>query len=122
MACGGVTYTNGFAHIHHRGDTVRRSDMSNLLSGLENLQGAKSVSPPIIRFYFFTRSANLKEIVDLISESPERCLAFGAARPPISAICAASMAKRFRGGPESVPADLTSDRPIRHAASVLKCR
>ena len=66
--------------IHHRGDDVRGSDMSNLLGGLANLQAAKSISPPIIdydaqsrllqvvdsTFYFFIRNANLVEILDLI--------------------------------------------------------
>ena len=66
--------------IHHRGDDVRGSDMSNLLGGLANLQAAKSISPPIIdydtqnrmlqvvdsTFYFFIRNANLAEIVELI--------------------------------------------------------
>jgi hypothetical protein len=66
--------------IHHRGDDVRGSDMSNLLSGLANLQAAKFISPPIIdydaqsrllqvvdsTFYFFIRNANLKEILELI--------------------------------------------------------
>jgi hypothetical protein len=66
--------------IHHRGDDVRGSDMSNLLGGLANLQAVKSISPPIIdydsqnrllqvvdsTFYFFIRNANLKEILDLI--------------------------------------------------------
>ena len=36
--------------IHHRGDDVRASDMSNLLGGLGNLQSVKSISPPIIDY------------------------------------------------------------------------
>jgi len=66
--------------IHHRGDDVRGSDMSNLLSGLANLQAVKSISPPIIdydsqnrllqvvdsTFYFFIKNANLREIRDAI--------------------------------------------------------
>ena len=66
--------------IHHRGDDVRGSDMSNLLSGLANLQSVKSISPPIIdydaqnrllqvvdsTFYFFIKNSDLKEIVDSI--------------------------------------------------------
>ncbi len=64
--------------IHHRGDDVRGSDMSNLLSGLANLQSVKNISPPIIdydaqnrilqvvdsTFYFFIKNSDLKEIVE----------------------------------------------------------
>ena len=64
--------------IHHRGADVRASDMSNLLSGLANLQSVKSISPPIIdydsqnrllqvvdsTFYFFLKNADLKEILE----------------------------------------------------------
>src|ERR1700722_19112430 len=64
--------------VHHRGNDVRGSDMSNLLSGLANLQSVKSISPPIIdydsqnrvvqvvdsTFYFFIKNANLEEIID----------------------------------------------------------
>jgi hypothetical protein len=64
--------------IHHRGNDVRASDMSNLLHGLANLQAAKSISPPIIdydqqnrllqvvdsTFYFFIKNANLAEIAE----------------------------------------------------------
>ena len=63
--------------IHHRGEDVRASDMSNLLSGLANLQSVKSISPPIIdydsqnrllqvvdsTFYFFIKNSDLKEIL-----------------------------------------------------------
>lgn len=63
--------------IHHRGDDVRASDMSNLLAGLGNLQAVKSISPPIIdydvqnrllqvvdsTFYFFMKNADLQEIL-----------------------------------------------------------
>lgn len=66
--------------IHHRGDDVRASDMSNLLSGLANLQSVKSISPPIIdydaqnrllqvvdsTFYFFLKNSNLQEIQESI--------------------------------------------------------
>ncbi len=66
--------------IHHRGDDVRGSDMSNLLGGLGNLQAVKSISPPIIdydsqnrllqvvdsTFYFFIKNADLKEILQSI--------------------------------------------------------
>lgn len=66
--------------IHHRGDDVRASDMSNLLGGLANLQAVKAISPPIIdydsqnrllqvvdsTFYFFVKNANLQEILNTI--------------------------------------------------------
>jgi hypothetical protein len=66
--------------LHHRGDDVRASDMSNLLAGLANLQSVKSISPPIIdydsqnrllqvvdsTFYFFIKNSNLKEILESI--------------------------------------------------------
>jgi hypothetical protein len=62
--------------IHHRGDDVRASDMSNLLHNLAKLQSNKNISPPIIdydqtskmlqlvdsTFYFFLKNANLEEI------------------------------------------------------------
>lgn len=62
--------------IHHRGDDVRSSDMTNLLGGLANLQAAKSISPPIIdydtqkrvlqvvdsTFYFFIKHVDAKEV------------------------------------------------------------
>jgi hypothetical protein len=64
--------------IHHRGDDVRASDMSNLLAGLANLQSVKSISPPIIdydsqnrllqvvdsTFYFFIKNSDTKEILE----------------------------------------------------------
>ena len=64
--------------IHHRGQDVRASDMSNLLGGLANLQAVKSISPPIIdfdsqnrllqvvdsTFYFFIKNANLNQILE----------------------------------------------------------
>jgi len=67
-------------NIHHRGNDVRASDMSNLLAGLANLQAVKSISPPIIdydsqnrllqvvdsTFYFFIKNANIREILDAI--------------------------------------------------------
>jgi hypothetical protein len=66
--------------IHHRGDDVRASDMSNLLAGLANLQAVKSISPPIIdydsqnrllqvvdsTFYFFIKNSDTKEILESI--------------------------------------------------------
>lgn len=66
--------------IHHRGDDVRASDMSNLLGGLANLQSVKSISPPIIdydfqnrllqvvdsTFYFFIKNTDAKEILESI--------------------------------------------------------
>jgi hypothetical protein len=66
--------------IHHRGDDVRASDMSNLLAGLANLQAVKSISPPIIdydaqnrllqvvdsTFYFFIKNSNATEILESI--------------------------------------------------------
>jgi hypothetical protein len=66
--------------IHHRGEDVRASDMSNLLGGLANLQAVKSISPPIIdydsqnrllqvvdsTFYFFIKNANIQEILESI--------------------------------------------------------
>ena len=64
--------------IHHRGEDVRASDMSNLLAGLANLQSVKSISPPIIdydsqnrllqvvdsTFYFFIKNSDTKEILE----------------------------------------------------------
>ena len=69
--------------IHHRGDDVRASDMSNLLGGLANLQSVKSISPPIIdydaqnrllqvvdsTFYFFIKNSDTDEILAAI-QSP----------------------------------------------------
>jgi hypothetical protein len=66
--------------IHHRGEDVRASDMSNLLAGLANLQSVKSISPPIIdydsqnrllqvvdsTFYFFIKNSDPKEILESI--------------------------------------------------------
>lgn len=66
--------------IHHRGDDVRASDMSNLLAGLANLQSVKSISPPIIdydsqnrllqvvdsTFYFFIKNTDSNEVLDSI--------------------------------------------------------
>lgn len=63
--------------IHHRGEDVRASDMSNLLGGLANLQSVKAISPPIIdydaqnrllqvvdsTFYFFIKNTAAKEIL-----------------------------------------------------------
>jgi len=63
--------------IHHRGDDVRGSDMSNLLGGLANLQAVKSIAPPILAydpqnrllqvvdstFYFFIKHADVQDIL-----------------------------------------------------------
>ena len=71
--------------IHHRGDDVRASDMSNLLGGLANLQSVKSISPPIIdydsqnrllqvvdsTFYFFIKNSNTTEILATIQNPLE---------------------------------------------------
>jgi hypothetical protein len=71
--------------IHHRGDDVRASDISNLLKGLANLQSVKSISPPIIdydsqnrllqvvdsTFYFFIKNSDVKEILDSIQNPLE---------------------------------------------------
>jgi hypothetical protein len=66
--------------MHHRGDDVRASDISNLLSGLANLQAAKSISPPIIdydsqnrllqvvdsTFYFFIKNVDAHDVLETI--------------------------------------------------------
>lgn len=66
--------------IHHRGEDVRASDMSNLLGGLANLQAAKAISPPIIdydaqnrllqvvdsTFYFFIKNTDAREVLESI--------------------------------------------------------
>ena len=66
--------------IHHRGEDVRASDISNLLYGLGYLQATKNISPPIIdfdkhdnrlqvvdsTFYFFIKNADLTEILEAI--------------------------------------------------------
>ncbi len=66
----------GIKAIHHRGDDVRSSDMTNLLGGLANLQAVKSISPPIIdydtqkrvlqvvdsTFYFFIKHVDGNEV------------------------------------------------------------
>jgi hypothetical protein len=71
--------------IHHRGDDVRGSDMSNLLSGIANLQSVKSISPPIIdydaqnrllqivdsTFYFFIKNSDLNEILESLQNPLE---------------------------------------------------
>lgn len=72
--------------IHHRGDDVRASDMSNLLAGLANLQSVKSISPPIIdydsqnrllqvvdsTFYFFIKNSDTTEILQSIQNPLDR--------------------------------------------------
>ncbi len=71
--------------IHHRGGDVRISDMSNLLSGIANLQSSKSISPTIIdydnqnrllqivdsTFYFFIKNSDLREILDSLQNPLE---------------------------------------------------
>lgn len=66
--------------VHHRGDDVRASDMTNLLDGLANLQSAKSISPPIFAydsqlkllqvvdstFYFFIKNADRDDALQQI--------------------------------------------------------
>lgn len=66
--------------IHHRGQDVRSSDMTNLLGGIANLQSAKAISPPIFAydaqqrilqvvdstFYFFIKNATAADVVDRI--------------------------------------------------------
>ncbi len=66
--------------IHHRGEDVRASDMSNLLSGLANLQSVKFISPPIIdydaqsrllqvvdsTFYFFIKNTDTSKVLEVI--------------------------------------------------------
>lgn len=73
--------------IHHRGDDVRSGDITNLLTGLANLQAVKSISPPIIdydtqnrrlqvvdsTFYFFIKHVRSEDIEDMIqSPLPDR--------------------------------------------------
>ena len=72
--------------VHHRGDDVRASDMSNLLGGLANLQSMKSISPPIIdydsqnrvlqvvdsTFYFFIKNTDTREVLESIQNPLER--------------------------------------------------
>ncbi|MGE0175092.1 MAG: hypothetical protein AB7T49_20020 [Oligoflexales bacterium] len=67
---------------HHRADSVRAGDMSNLLYNFARLQSEKSISPPIFdydkttktirvidsTFYFFLRNANLKEVLAAIPD------------------------------------------------------
>ncbi|MGF6574879.1 hypothetical protein ABH945_007007 [Paraburkholderia sp. GAS333] len=74
------TLHDGIKEMHHRGDDVRSSDMTNLLDGLANLQAAKFISPPIIdfdkqnrmlqvvdsTFYFFIKHVDLAEVADAI--------------------------------------------------------
>jgi hypothetical protein len=66
--------------VHHRGEDVRSSDMSNLLYNLAELQSKKEITPPIIdfnrnskllevvdsTFYFFMKNADLGEILSEI--------------------------------------------------------
>lgn len=73
-----TTFHDKIKAIHHRGNDVRASDISNLLIGLANLQSAKSISPPIIdydqqsrllqvvdsTFYFFIKNANIEDIIE----------------------------------------------------------
>lgn len=72
--------------VHHRGDDVRGSDMTNLLGGIANLQSVKSISPPIFAydeqqrvlqvvdstFYFFIKNADAREVLDSIQNPLEQ--------------------------------------------------
>lgn len=71
--------------VHHRGDDVRASDMTNLLDGLANLQSVKSISPPIFAydsqqkllqvvdstFYFFIKNADRDDALEQIQNPVE---------------------------------------------------
>lgn len=71
--------------IHHRGDDVRASDMSNLLHNIAKTQARKSISPPIIdydqskkllqivdsTFYFFLKYSDLDRISSELSNPLE---------------------------------------------------
>lgn len=71
--------------IHHRGDDVRASDMTNLLGGLANLQSVKAISPPIFAydaqqrmlqvvdstFYFFIKNADSTAVLESIQNPLE---------------------------------------------------
>lgn len=72
--------------VHHRGQDVRSSDMTNLLEGLANLQSTKSISPPIFAydaqqrilqvvdstFYFYIKNADPGEVVDRLQNPLHR--------------------------------------------------
>ncbi len=72
--------------VHHRGDDVRASDMTNLLEGLANLQSVKAISPPIFAydtqlrtlqvvdstFYFFIKNAKPAEVLAAIQNPLEK--------------------------------------------------
>ncbi len=72
--------------VHHRGEDVRVSDMSNLLGGIANLQSVKSISPPILAydsqqrmlqvvdstFYFFIKNVDTREVMDSIQNPLEK--------------------------------------------------
>lgn len=72
--------------VHHRGDDVRVSDMSNLLTGIANLQSVKAISPPILAydaqqrmlqvvdstFYFFIKNVDTLEVMDSIQNPLEK--------------------------------------------------
>ena len=72
--------------LHHRGDDVRASDMTNLLGGIANLQSVKSISPPIFAydaqlrtlqvvdstFYFFIKNTNTQEVLDSLQNPLEK--------------------------------------------------
>lgn len=72
--------------VHHRGDDVRVSDMSNLLLGIANLQSVKAISPPILAydaqqrmlqvvdstFYFFIKNVDTLEVMDSIQNPLEK--------------------------------------------------
>jgi hypothetical protein len=71
--------------IHHRSDSVRSGDMTNLLGGIANLQSIKAISPPILAydaqqkilqvvdstFYFFIRNADTAEVLESLQNPLE---------------------------------------------------
>lgn len=78
--CRKQTLWEWIKEIHHRGQDVRSSDMTNLLGGIANLQSVKSISPPIFAydaqqrilqivdstFYFFIKNANAADVIENI--------------------------------------------------------
>lgn len=72
--------------LHHRGQDVRSSDMTNLLGGIANLQSVKAISPPIFAydaqqrmlqvvdstFYFFIKNAVAADVIDSIQNPLEQ--------------------------------------------------
>ncbi len=72
-------------NIHHRGDDIRSSDMSNLLYNFGSLQSEKNIVPPIFdydqsaktlrvidsTFYFFLRNVNKKQVLNDLNDPLE---------------------------------------------------